>query len=263
MKREDFPNAGGAEPDFVGLEEHVRARLSRQLQLSSAQREGGARIGGLVQFLRRQQRWSLETLAARSGLSWLRLALLEHGLLLPEELTPESIGQLGRAFPLGRSADDPASLFITLATDLHQIELHPELPAKSPDFVRTTSTGELFVRWLSPLWQPFLAGEIVTAADTAPQQQVFELDEGWIRVTCRWWSGSAGQPASLWLEWYADITQAGTLQVRFTRPNDARTVLAEKPLGAELSGEVEWSAGELGFDPASEPWAITIMLREP
>ena len=42
------------------------------------------------------------------------------------------------------------------------------------------------VRWLSPLWQPAWAGEMVSAADVAAQEQVFALDEGEIQVTCGW-----------------------------------------------------------------------------
>src|SRR5262245_13985588 len=42
------------------------------------------------------------------------------------------------------------------------------------------------VRWLSPVWQPAWAGEVVTAADVAAQEHVFALDDGEIQVTCGW-----------------------------------------------------------------------------
>jgi len=262
MGLRDFSKSD-AKSDYTAFEAGVRARLFQSQQLTPAERQGVARLGRLVQVLRRKQRWSLETLAAETGLPWLWLALLEQGVLLPEELTPATVEQLGGAFPLEHGGADPTVLFGTLAATLRQLQL-PLAPAPaSPDSARTAAVGRRLVRWLSPPWHPPFAGEVVTAAGTASQEEIFHLDEGWIRVTCRWWAASPEQPAVLWLAWYADLTLSGDFWVRFTRRNDPSAVLAEKRLGGALSGEVGWPSDELGFDPTNEPWALTFVLAEP
>jgi hypothetical protein len=108
-----------------------------------------------------------------------------------------------------------------------------------------------------------MAGVPVTAAASRPQTHVFYLPEGDIQATCTWWDAEPGQPAALWLAWQANITQAGTLWARFTRPEDPTVVLAEVPLGTALVGEAVFTAQELGFDPTCEPWALAFLLREP
>lgn len=122
---------------------------------------------------------------------------------------------------------------------------------------------DALVRYVSPLWHPALAGEPVTAADTAEEEQVFYLDAGSLRLTCRWWAASQGQPAALWLAWDADLTLPGDFWVRFTRRDDPTVVLAEKMLGGTFTGEAGWFADELGFDPTREPWSLTLVLTEP
>jgi hypothetical protein len=121
------------------------------------------------------------------------------------------------------------------------------------------------LRWLSDYWHPPLAGVLVTAADIPPQEKTFYLDEGTIRVTCTWWPATLERPAGLWMQWRADLPRPGEIWVRFTRaePEAAAGVLAEVSLGQALTGEVTWLAGTLGFDPAREPWALALLLREP
>jgi hypothetical protein len=122
-----------------------------------------------------------------------------------------------------------------------------------------------FIRWLSALWHPPLAGALVTAADIPPQEKTFYLDEGTIRVTCTWWTATRDRPAALWMQWHADVTRPGDLWVRFTHaaPEEAAVILAELRLGSALAGEAEWSTDTLGFDPSRERWALALMLREP
>src|SRR5262245_39186937 len=122
--------------------------------------------------------------------------------------------------------------------------------------------GERLVRWLSPLWTPHFAGQPVTAADMASEEQTFYLDEGSIRLTCRWWAASEDQPAAFWIGWYANMTGPTDMWIRFSRSDDPAAVLAEKPLGSDLSGEAGWLSDELGFDPTRQPWALTLLITE-
>src|SRR5215470_5176112 len=93
-------SAEAARPDFAAFEAGVRARLAQHRALPPDIVQGVARLGRLVHVLRTKQHWSLQTLATQTGLPWLWLALLEQGMLLPDELTPEDLHQLGRTFPL-------------------------------------------------------------------------------------------------------------------------------------------------------------------
>lgn len=119
------------------------------------------------------------------------------------------------------------------------------------------------IRWLSPLWEPVWAGVPLTGADTAALEQVVALPTGSLHLTCRWFAASPTQPATLLLAWTADAPNPGDLWVRFTQRDNPTVVLAEQLLGDAHTGEAEWSADELGFDPSNEPWALTLMLMEP
>lgn len=133
----------------------------------------------------------------------------------------------------------------------------------------------------SPLWHLPLAGEWAAAADIPSQEHIFQLDEGFIQVTCQWWAASQRQPATLWLAWKTDITLPGDLWVRFTRQDDTSAILDERPLGRAFSGERSWFAskpGETGppdrssrdvdprhkplrFDPMHEPWTMSLLVK--
>jgi hypothetical protein len=256
-----------SQPDFAAFAAAVRSRVPQRQMLAPAALEGVARFGRLVQKLRTQQHWSLPTLAARTGLPWLWLALLEQGMLLPAEVTPEAVQTLGRAFA-PRAGAEPGVLFHALAEDLLHCPVLPE-EAQSPhsytlEAARPTIRDHVggVIRWLSPHWSPPLAGEPQTASAPSSQEKIFYLPEGSIQVSCMWWAASPGQPAGLLMTWRADVTRAGEFWARFTRRDDAAAVLAELPLGEELAGHKGWSAQELGFDPTREPWAVAVVLRE-
>lgn len=68
------------------------------------------------------------------------------------------------------------------------------------------TVGDRLVRWLSPLWQPTWAGELVTAADVAPQEHVFALDDGEIQVTCGWRAAYGHLPVTLRVAGQAHMT---------------------------------------------------------
>jgi hypothetical protein len=267
MENNDTIYTETSKPDLAAFAAAVRTRVAQHQTLPPAALEGVARLGRLVQALRAEQHWSLQALAAQSGLSWLWLALLEEGMLLPTELTPEVVQKLGQAFPARHAAAQPDVLFHTLAEDLLHLqvpppeaeELHSHAAATRPT-LRDHVEG--LVRRVSELWVPQLAGELATAADIPPQEETFYLDEGTLHVTCQWWPAAQGRPAGLLLHWHADLTLAGDIWARFTRPDDAAVVLAEMPLGNILDDETAFSAQELGFDPTREPWALAILIRE-
>lgn len=149
-----------------------------------------------------------------------------------------------------------------------QLEQRPAQSAVLADLLADLSAllaglTDRLVLWLSPLWHPPLAGELVTAADTSAQEQVFSLDDGEIRVTCEWRAAYQDQPAMLRITWQAHITLPGDFWVRFTRLDDPTAVLAEVRLGSALEGEEVFTAHALGFDPTQEPWALTLLLKEP
>lgn len=132
---------------------------------------------------------------------------------------------------------------------------------------------EVVSRISAPWFLP-LAGVPVGAADIPSQEHVFQLDEGFIQVTCRWWAASQGQPATVWLEWKTDTILPGDLWVRFTQRDDTSAILAERLLGNAFRGECSWFASvrrgdpqdpgrpdDLGFDPLHEPWALILLVK--
>jgi hypothetical protein len=267
MEHNQTTHPDTAHPDFAAFAAAVRNRVPQRQTLPSAVLEGLARLGRLVQALRIKQHWSLQALAARTGLPWLWLAMLEEGMLLPAELTPEAMQTLGQVFPTQPTVARPEILFHALAEHLLHCQVPPEEaepPHDHAEATRPTLRDHLggLVQWVSEFWCPPLAGEPVTASALPAQEQTFYLPEGSIQVICTWWAGSPGQPAGLLMTWRADVTRAGEFWARFTRRDDAAAVLAELPLGEELTGDKGWSAQDLGFDPTRTPWAVAIVLRE-
>jgi hypothetical protein len=145
-----------------------------------------------------------------------------------------------------------------------QVRAALQRPALAPDPAATSAPPlwEQFRSWLSPLWQPLFAGEVVTAADVPPQEQTFYLEDGDIHLTCEWRTAYQQQPATLRLVWQANLSRPGELWVRFTPPDDPTVLRAEICLGTSLAGEETFTAQGLGFDPTREPWALMLEFRE-
>jgi hypothetical protein len=79
-------------------------------------------------------------------------------MLLPTELTPEALQQLGQAFPTQHAAARPEVLFHALAEDLLHCQVSPE-EAELPHGHTSEATGptlrdhlEGLVRLVSELW---------------------------------------------------------------------------------------------------------------
>ena len=117
-----------------------------------------------------------------------------------------------------------------------------------------------FVRWLSPLWpQPL---QVATAADAAAREHTFHHDAGEIKISYKTWTTGSDRPVMLWIAWQADFVLSEDLWLRFTRLHDREALLAEVRLGHSMEGERLFRSDRLGFDPAREPWALALLLKE-
>jgi hypothetical protein len=174
----------------------------------------------------------------------------------------EEVVALGRAAEIDYDPErdyDPVALSQQLRQKLFG---HPGLKDRIADQI-AHAVREIIevVRQISAPWFLPLAGVPVGAADIPPQEHVFQLGEGFIQVTCRWWAAAQGQPATVWLEWKTDTMLPGDLWVRFTQRDNTSVILAERPLGHAFRGECSWVASELGFDPLNVPWALILLVK--
>jgi hypothetical protein len=125
-----------------------------------------------------------------------------------------------------------------------------------------TKIKEALVAWASPVWVPLLAGQTVTAADYPEQSQQFEMDYGeYINISCFWQGHDRGVAPYVRLAWRANLISPGSLWVRFVNP-DSQTIYVELPLGETLEGEARFDQEELGFDPATDKWAVSIVVAK-
>jgi putative zinc finger protein len=118
------------------------------------------------------------------------------------------------------------------------------------------------VRCISSLWHPFLAGQMATAAAASPQEHRFYLDEGEITLTCDWSASSPNQPATLRVAWEATLSRPTDLWLRFTQPDDPTALYSEVRLGENWAGEAIFLEQTIRFDPARQPWALALVLKE-
>jgi hypothetical protein len=132
------------------------------------------------------------------------------------------------------------------------------IPPTQPDLSRIR---DRLIKWVSELWQPQWAGELVTAAHISEQQHIFYVQNQIIEISCSWGAQEPQYPAYIYIEWRANITTSGELWVRFIHP-DTETLLAELRLGSHLDGEARFSSTDLGFDPSTDKWAIALLLKD-
>jgi hypothetical protein len=114
---------------------------------------------------------------------------------------------------------------------------------------------------MSQAWQPPWAGEIVTASSISAQSWPFRMEEGEVKLTCIWSARSKNRPAFLDLSWRANLSIAAELWALFIDP-ETETVLSEVRLGKRFEGSEAFNADDLGFDPSTERWAVSILLKE-
>ncbi len=120
---------------------------------------------------------------------------------------------------------------------------------------------ESLITWMSPLWEPMWAGEMLTAADMPEQDRSFEMDQGeYINLSCYWQGKNRDLSPHIRLSWNANILTYSKLWARFSDPRTME-ILAEFCLGTDLSGERVLDYEELGFDPSSRKWAVSMIVE--
>ncbi len=124
-----------------------------------------------------------------------------------------------------------------------------------------SSLLEQAIQWCTSLWQPQWAGVEVSANDIPRQTHEFQGEDGTIKLSCDWRGKYRTHSAFIRIEWQAELTSRSEIYARFINP-DTQEVRAEVALGKHLSGEKALSSKELGFDPATEKWAIVIGMKE-
>ena len=136
-------------------------------------------------------------------------------------------------------------------------------PAKEDSVSQTTSEQfsltDRVVRWLSSLWEPQWAGQLVTAADIPQQSHTFTSEDGDMKIACYWKGQYKDEPAYVQISWKADLIPESELWIRFVNPA-TRTIRREVCLGTGLVGEEIFTSDDLGFDPSYERWAIAVLL---
>jgi hypothetical protein len=121
---------------------------------------------------------------------------------------------------------------------------------------------EALITWVSPLWEPPLTGEMMTAAADIPEQsRHFKMEHGeYINISCAW-KGKDRTASAIMLAWNANIFTNSQLWARFIDP-ETRDILFESCLGTKLEGEKTFSEDETGFNPCSQKWAVAIIVEE-
>ena len=101
-------------------------------------------------------------------------------------------------------------------------------------------------------------GQLVAAADIPKQRHSFSTKYGDINIECSWGEQHQGEPAYIWLSWKANISADNELWLRFVDP-ETQTIRHEVNLGTIRAGEETFTSHELGFDPSTERWAISVI----
>jgi len=120
---------------------------------------------------------------------------------------------------------------------------------------------ERLILSISPAWRPLWAGESVTASDIPEQSESFRMQEGEVDVSCYWRPRSGDRQAYLQVSWRVNIFVAAEIWALFIDP-ETEAVLSEVRLGAQFEGRKAFTADDLCFDPSTDKWAISILLKE-
>lgn len=141
--------------------------------------------------------------------------------------------------------------------------LEPAVSPPSPGAAvarAANSLKEHALLWLSELWQPQWAGQLVTADDIPGQQHTFTSDHGDIHLSCHWHDDIPGEPAVLTITWQADLIEAERLWLRFLNPA-TQSLRQEIFLGTRAAGEEHFTIQDVNFDFMREEWAIALALE--
>ena len=129
---------------------------------------------------------------------------------------------------------------------------------------RTASAPPLDLRdaLATEFWEPQWAGQLATAADIPAQEHTFFLDDGQIMLSCRWGGECGSEPAFIWIRWESRLHAEHAFSVHFIHP-ETQLARYETSLGSLPTGEATFISRELGFDPATERWAIGLSITVP
>jgi hypothetical protein len=148
---------------------------------------------------------------------------------------------------------------------LHIMRLEREIPSVKPGWEvwvkNVISIPSHLISWVSELWQPQWAGVSVSAADIPEEKKTFNVKDGEIEISCLWRAQHETNPAYIQITWAANFVADHELWALFFKP-DTKEVLVEVPLGTYLEGGKSITSETLGFDPSTEKWAISILLKE-
>lgn len=116
---------------------------------------------------------------------------------------------------------------------------------------------------LIPLvWEPEGAGMPLAATPSSvTQEHQFETESGVINVTCAWGGATETEPAFIWMAWDAHIAPESEFQIRLINPDTRATRYEVRP-GRIFKGDQTFTQDEIGFDPLSEKWALSIVAEE-
>jgi len=105
---------------FQEFRNEARARSADLVRLSSSETEAIERVGRLFRQLRHSHGLSLPDVSARADVPVVYLALMEHGLLRPEELQPGFLARVGTALESDVDAllPGPGGVFASIALTL-------------------------------------------------------------------------------------------------------------------------------------------------
>jgi hypothetical protein len=111
-------------------------------------------------------------------------------------------------------------------------------------------------------WEPEGAGMPLAAAPSSvTQEHQFETESGIINVTCAWGGETDTEPAFIWMAWDAHIAEESEFQIRLINPDTRATRYEIRP-GRIFKGDQTFTKEEIGFDPLSEKWALSIVTTE-
>jgi hypothetical protein len=106
--------------EFQAFRNEARARSADLARLSPSETEAIERVGRLFRQLRYSRGLSLPDISARADVPVVYLALMEHGLLGPEELQPGFLVRVGTALESDVDAllPDRGGVFASIASTM-------------------------------------------------------------------------------------------------------------------------------------------------
>ncbi len=138
--------------------------------------------------------------------------------------------------------------------------LHSRL-ARTIALTKIQHLGITLIKWASPIWQPQWAGQAVSAGDIPPQDHTFPIPHGFIDIRCAWQPEHESIPAYIELSWKVNGMMEGELWCQFIQ-EETQIVFSEIQLGTETEGGIYQTTDDLAFDPSTEEWAISVLIKD-